>query len=148
MERRSPRSLHNKEGAGPVRAGSPAVFTPAASSHWAERSRPPESQAQAPGPWALSPPAFSFLPLSPPGSHSPRPRAWLCMGVTQWPCRSEVLGRAERQFPFCDIPFPGPSLSQLGFLLRNWRPPLCPDPARNLSWLVVHSWRPPGSQLD
>ena len=70
-ERRSPRSLHNKEGAGPVRAGSPAVFTPQPPLTGLRGAglRNPRHRLQGPG---LYLPAFSFLPLSPPGFPQPQ----------------------------------------------------------------------------
>ena len=50
------------------------VYT-AASSHWAERGWPPESQAQTPGPWASSP-CFLLPPIVP---------AWLPTAPGQGP---------------------------------------------------------------
>ena len=118
----------------------------AASSHWAERGRPPESQAQTPGPWASSP--CFLLPLIVP--------AWLPTAPGQgpgsvWRSLSGPAGLrfwAEQsgQFPFCDIPFPGtlPITAWFSQKLGGLRL-LCPCPQPQLPGSPL--WRPPRSQL-
>lgn len=140
MERRSPRSLHNQRGAGPVGAGAqPCSPQPPLTGLRGAGLRNPRHRLQGPGLYLLLSPSSHCPRLA---SHSPRPRARLCMGVTQWPCRSEFWAEQSGQFPLpATFLSQGPSLSQLGFL-RNWEASTCPDPARNLSWLVVHSGGP------
>ena len=130
-ERRSPRSLHNKEGAGPVRAGSPAVFTPKPPLTGLRGAglRNPRHRLQGPG---LYLPAFSFLPLSPPGFPQPQAKS---LEVTQWPCRPEVLGRAEWPAPLLRHSFPrDPPCHSLVFS-ETGRPPLALIlPATSAGW--------------